>query len=100
MKKLVNTLALFQVVMTLVVALILAVIFIDIENLQTENITLKNDLNHAQAKIKIMDELDDKIYKHIETLGSNDLMLQSWIEEINCMLYDCRQEWSTQNENY
>lgn len=98
MKKLVNTIALFQVVMTLVVALILVVIFIDIESLQVENLTLKNDLNYAQAKIKIMEETDGKIYKHIETLGGNDLMLQSWIEEINCYLYDCRYEWSEQDE--
>jgi len=84
--------------MTLIIAVMFASLFTDIENLQTENITLKNDLNDAQAKIKMLEVIDDKLYAHVDTLGGNDLMLQSWIEEINCYLYDCRQEWSEQDE--
>lgn len=97
MKKEFERLAILQIIMTLIFALILAVIFTDIENLQHDNTELKNDLNYAQAKIKIMESIDDKIYEHLETLGDNDLMIQSWIQEIQCMLMDCRKEWEKEN---
>lgn len=90
-------LAAFQIIMTLIFALIIAVIFIDIEKLKQDKTELKNDLNYAQAKIRIMESVDDKIYKHLERLGNNDLMIQSWIEEIQCMLWDCRNEWREEN---
>ena len=97
MNKEFERLAIFQIIMTLIFALIIAVIFKDIENLQHDNTELKNDLNDAQAKIKIMESIDDKIYQHLETLGDNALMIQSWIEEIQCMLMDCREEWGKDN---
>ncbi len=74
------------------------IVIFEIGDLKKENTSLKNDLNVLEAKIKIMDVVDDKIYTHIETLGNNDLMIQSWIEEINCYLYECRQEWSSHYE--
>lgn len=100
MNKLTKQVAVFQIIMTLIIAMIFASVLTDIENLQNENITLKNDLNDAHAKIKMLEVIDDKLYAHVDTLGDNDLMLQSWIEEINCMLYDCNKEWSGQYENY
>ena len=100
MKKLVTTIVWFQVVMTLVAALVLVVIFVKIEDIQTENITLKNDLNDVQAKIRIMEEIDNKLYAHVDTLGGNDLMLQSWLDEVRCMIMDCNQEWNENTQTY
>ena len=97
MNKKFEPLATFQIIMTLIFALIIAVILIDIEKLQQDNTALKNDLNYAQAKIRIMESVDEKIYKHLERLGNNDLMIQSWIEEVQCMLWDCRNEWREEN---
>lgn len=77
--------------------LIFMFVWLEINSLKVENLELKNDLNSLQAKVKIMDEVDDKIYTHIETLGNNDLMIESWIEEINCYLQQCRYEWSGQD---
>lgn len=78
--------------------LIFMFVWLEINSLKVENLELKNDLNILQAKVKIMDEVDDKIYTHIETLGNNDLMIESWIEEINCYLQQCRYEWSSDYE--
>jgi len=77
---------------------IFVLVWVEINNLERENLELKNDLNFLESKVRIMEEVDDKIYVHLETLGGNDLMLQSWIEEINCYLYECRYEWSSDYE--
>lgn len=97
MNKEFERLAIIQIIITGLLFALILVVITDTEKLKQDNTALKNDLNYAQAKIRIMESVDDKIYKHLETLGDNDLMIQSWIEEIQCMLWDCRNEWREEN---
>lgn len=89
--------AILQAFMIIIMVLMFISVFIDIENMQQENTFIKNELNHIQSKIRILEVIDEKLYVHVDTLGSNDLMIKSWIEEINCYLYSCSQETSYYN---
>lgn len=97
MEKKLERIATLLIVVTMICFVAFTTVFIYFNSLQKENLELKNDLNFLESKVKIMEEVDEKIYVHLETLGGNDLMLQSWIEEINCYLYECRYEWSKQD---
>ena len=98
MEKKLERIATLLIAVIMICFVALTFILSDISYLKEENLELKNDLNSLQAKVKIMDVVDDKIYTHIETLGNNDLMIESWIEEINCYLQQCRYEWSSDYE--
>lgn len=92
MKRL-ERLAALQIILTVILTLGLIITTATIQNLKHDSTELRNELNQANAKISSLEAIDKKVYEHLDTLGGNDLAIQSWIEEIQCMLMDCRNEW-------
>lgn len=92
MKRL-ERLATLQIIITVILTLGLIIGTVTIQHLKHDSTALRNELNQANAKISSLEVIDKKVYEHLDTLGGNDLAIQSWIEEIQCMLMDCRNEW-------
>ena len=92
MKRL-ERLAALQIILTAILILGLIISTATIQNLKHDSTALRNELDQANAKISSLEVIDKKVYEHLDTLGGNDLALQSWIDEIQCMLMDCRNEW-------
>lgn len=92
MKRL-ERLATLQIIITVILTIGLIIGTVTIQHLKHDSTALRNELNQANAKISSLEVIDKKVYEHLDTLGGNDLAIQSWIEEIQCMLMDCRNEW-------
>lgn len=92
MKRL-ERLATLQIILTVILTLGLIIGTVTIQHLKHDSTALRNELNQSNAKISSLEVIDKKVYEHLDTLGGNDLAIQSWIEEIQCMIMDCRNEW-------
>ena len=93
MTKRLERLAILQFIMKSILLLLIGFMITTMMNLKHDSTELRNELDQVNAKISTLEAIDKKVYEHLDTLGGNDLALQSWIDEIQCMLMDCRNEW-------